>query len=449
MKKVAIIGRVNVGKSTLFNTLIEKRKALVSRIPGTTRDRNYDICSWRGQKFILIDTGGIEKVRNKGIEKEIQEQIKIALKEADLILFVVDIRDGILPGDKEAASQFRRSKKPVILVLNKADSPHLRKRAGEFLKLGLGEPVIISALTGSGTGDLLDRVVDQLSKDREIEKQENEILRLAIIGKTNVGKSSLLNAILGEERVIVSEIPHTTREPQDTLIKYKNQPILLVDTVGIRKKAKIKSFLEKEGVRRSLRALKDSEVILFMIEAHQPVTRQDKALASYIVKSEKGIIIVANKCDLLLSKSIGRSHRNSSRNRKQIIKAIDPYSECLRYLRYSFSFFPWAPIIFISAKTGLNVDKVLDLALQIKKEREKEIDQKELDKFFQQFIQSKKARKVRIYSLKQTGIKPPLFTLSVSSKTEIPNSYLKFLEKKLREKFGFIGTPIKVQSKTV
>lgn len=554
MKKVVIIGRTNVGKSTLFNVLTEQNKALVSKVPGTTRDRSYGTCSWQGQEFILIDTGGISKTKKlksynpqAELEKGIRGQVEIAFKEADLILFLADIRDGILPGDKEIASYLRKTlrqssgqaKKPIILTLNKADSSRLRERAGEFFKLGLGEPIIISALTGSGTGDLLDRIIDNKGSvthskakgDKAIANHESltsnlqpPTSNLSIVGKTNVGKSSLLNAILGEERVIVSEIPHTTREPQDTLINYKNQPILLIDTAGIRKKAKIKSFLEKEGVRKSLRVLKDSDVVLFVVEAHQPITHQDKALAKYIVESKKGIVIVANKCDLITKHGNGsafgpryksvfkhpliplrggndftttlKGGNNSLKggNNSPLVKGVRGLSEILPslYIHQSLPSLPWAPIIFISAnpvrnssgnqkfpllknnlskvknyssktdisnkaKTSLNVKKVLNLALEVKREREKEIGQKELDEFFQQYVKPKTAspwssdQRVtkKIYSLKQTGTKPAQFTLSISKKTELSPAYLKFLEKRLREKFGFVGTPIGVEYRII
>lgn len=452
MPKIAIIGKPNVGKSTLFNRLIEKKKALVSEIAGTTRDRNYGICIWRGQELTLIDTGGILKtekmkreirkkeelklrfpVHPESFIQEIQDQIKIALKESDLILFVLDVKEGLLPEDKRIASYLRNFKKPIILVLNKTDTPKWRREEGEYFKLGLGEPFFVSALLGSGTGDLLDEIIKQLSIKRQKIKIKKQIpigiYKLSIVGKPNVGKSSLLNAILGEKRVIVHELPHVTREPQDIIINWQGHLILLVDTVGIRKKTKIKSPLEIEGVRKSLRILKKSDVALFVVEAHNFVTKQDMALASYIIKSKRGIVIVVNKWDLIKNKTE---------------KSIINYA---KYFYRAFPYLNWAPIIFISAKQDLRVKKVLDLALKVKMEREKRIEKEELEKFFKQFPKPKKTKrtKIKIYSLEQTEIRPPRFVLLVSKKTELHSSYLKFLEKRLREKFGFIGTPIEIR----
>ncbi|PIP17619.1 MAG: ribosome biogenesis GTPase Der [Parcubacteria group bacterium CG23_combo_of_CG06-09_8_20_14_all_35_9] len=449
---IAIIGRTNVGKSTLFNCLIEKRKAITSKIPGTTRDRNYGQCLWQNQKFILIDTGGAVEVRSKKLEvrnkekkqrfafeEEIQNQIRIALKEADLILLVVDIRMGILSQDKELALFLKKRGKPTILACNKADSPSLGKLKDEFFKLGLGPPLPISATTGSGVGDLLDEIVKKLPTNSNLQPITHNLqpVKIAIIGKPNVGKSSLLNAILGEERVIISETPHTTREPQDILINYKEeQPILLVDTAGIRKQSKIKEELERLGVEKSIEALKRTDIALLVIESQKPLTTQDSHLAGLILKAKTGITIVANKWDLIEEKT-----------QKTQAKFI-------YYLQEHFPYLRWAPIIFVSAKTGQRVNKILDLALKIEKERKKTISQENLEKFMDKIkkthparVGKKKKKYPKIYGLTQTGTAPPRFELMVSKKENLHSSYLRFIENRLRDEFSFIGTPISIETK--
>lgn len=430
---VAIIGRTNVGKSTLFNCLIEKRKALVSEIPGTTRDRNYGVCSWRGKMFNLIDTGGLVRIelskkQNKDIiEEKIIEQVRIALREADLILFVVDGQTAIFPQDKEVASLLRKEKKPTILVVNKTDNPRLRSGIDpNILRLGFENPFLVSALNSSGVGDLLDEVVKQLKFPETIIPEEKEWIKVSIIGRPNVGKSSLLNAILGEEKVIVSETPHTTRAPQDTLIMFQNQPILLVDTAGIRRKAKIKDSVEKGGVKLSLNSLKESDIILLVIEVNQPIDKQDRRLVGLAIDSNKSVVLIANKWDLV----------PPPRNEKQ-------------YREYVFSFFPsleFLPIIFTSAKIGFNVEKVLPLVLRIAQERKKEISQDALNNLIKKldFPLPKKKRFAKIYSLTQSGINPPYFILTVNNKKLLPSAYPDVIRKKLRQTFGFLGTPINV-----
>jgi len=430
---VAIVGRANVGKSTLFNCLIEKRKALVSKIPGTTRDRNYGICSWRGKIFNLIDTGGLVRIeltkkhKRNLIEEKIIEQVKIALREADLILFVVDGQTTIFPQDKEIASLLRKEKKPVILVVNKMDNPRLRKMIDpNILRLGFKSPILVSALNGSGTGDLLDNIVKLLKIPEVIIPEEEKWIKISIIGKPNVGKSSLLNSILGEEKVIVSEIPHTTREPQDTLIMFKDQPILLVDTAGIRRKAKIKNFVEKDGVRLSLNSLRESDIVLLVIEIDQPIAKQDKRLTKLAIDLQKSIIFIANKWDLIPLPRDEKKYRD--------------------YILSFFSSLEFVPIIFTSAKTGFNVEKILPLVLKIDRERKKEIAQDKLDRLLKkiEFPLPRKKKFAKIYSLTQTSINPPNFVLTVNKKELLPSAFVDIVKKTLRKEFIFLGTPINV-----
>ncbi len=445
LPKVAIIGRVNVGKSTLFNRLTENKDALVSKIAGTTRDRKYGEVIWRGQKFEIIDTGGLEGLekvstglngKNKLI-KAIQQQIEQALKEATVVIFLVDAKEGPLPPDKQLALNLRKINKPVLLVVNKVDQQKFLPKINEFYELGCGEPLPISAANGSGLGDLLDQLFKILPDlpAADTTDKEKEFLRLALIGKPNVGKSSLINAILGEERVIVNELPHTTREPQDTLIEYKNNHLLLIDTAGIRKKSKINSGLESKGVAKSIKAIQRAEVAVLIIEAQKPLGTQEKHLTQIIGEAGCGVIIAANKWDLIEDKKSGME------------------KEFIAYFQRHFPYLVFAPIVFISAKTGQRVKKILDIALEIKEAREKIISDKELENFLKQIVKihrparGKGVKHPYIYGLRQSGTKPPTFVLTVNKKDSLHFSYLRFLENRLREEFNFVGTPIRVMPK--
>lgn len=442
--KVAIIGRTNVGKSTLFNRLTENQAALISASAGTTRDRKYGQVIWRGQCFEVIDTGGLEIPEQQNqLTKAISRQIEHALKEAAAIIFLVDAKDGLLPADKQLALILKKFNppaggKPFILVVNKIDQQKFLPKINEFYRLGCGEPLPISAANGSGTGDLLDQLIKLLPPLPTAQPAETKLsLRLALVGKPNVGKSSLINAIVGEERVIVNELPQTTREPQDTLIEYQGQDFLLIDTAGIRKKSKINRGLESKGVARSIQAIKRAEIAVLIIEAHQPLGSQDKHLTQIISEAGCGIIIAANKWDLVTDKKTGAEQK------------------FLDYFRRHFPYLTFAPIVFISAKTGQRVQKILDLAWQVQQAREKMIEEKELEKFLKKVIkqhQPVKAKGVkhpRLFGLKQIGVKPPTFLLKIDQRAGIHFSYLRFLENRLRLEFGFIGTPIRIVYKTL
>lgn len=438
---IAIVGRTNVGKSTLFNRLTEKHKALISKIAGTTRDRSYAECFWRGKKLTLVDTGGLDIISRETIEEGVKKQAEYAIKQADLILFVVDIQSRPLPQDKELARLLRKSKKPIILTANKADNPKLRKKISdsEWLKLGLSKPLAVSAINGSGTGDLLDKIVEQLPKTKIKKKKLStthyplRITNIAIVGRPNVGKSSLLNAILGEERVIVSPVPHTTREPQDTLFTYKNHSLLLIDTAGIRKKAKVKPGLEKAGVTKSIARLRKSDIALLVIEIQGQITSQDSHLGNIISKTKSGAIIVANKFDLIEDKGS---------------------KDIKRFTNYIYNHLPqldWAPIAFCSALNKKGIKPVLSQILEVKKQREKFIEEEILDKFFRIIIKKhpprakqRGAKHPYIYNLKQINTNPPLFEITVDKKENLHSSYLNYIENRLREKFGFQGTAIKI-----
>ena len=372
---IALIGQVNVGKSTLFNSLIGEQKAIIDRQPGTTRDRNYGRCQWRGENLMIIDTGGLEELEKKSndqIGKQVKKQIIRAIKESDLIFFIIEIRPPteIIPESDESAgppiSNFEReinrlikkSKKPTILVLNKADNPQKRKWAQglSWLKLGFNQPFAISATNGTGVGDLLDEALKRLplkSTTRPAEPTpDQKPIKVAIMGRPNVGKSTLLNSLLGEEKVIVSPLPHTTRGPQDTLVQIgpDRQSFLLIDTAGIRKQAKVKTGIEKIGVQQSLKIIQKSDIILMLLDVTGEISHQDKTLLRLIIKNKKGLIIIINKCDLLTKQNLNRLIKT---------KVIHEYLPLAR----------WAPIIFISAKTQQNVNRVFSLIKRIQKNK--------------------------------------------------------------------------------
>lgn len=441
LPQVVIVGRANVGKSTLFNRLVEKNKALISSVAGTTRDRNIDTVEWQRKKFTLIDTGGLDvaKKNTSEIETNIVKQAKTAIKDADLILFLVNVKDDVLPTDKELAKEIvkQKLKSKTILVGNKADSMKWRQNIGELYGLNLGEPQMTSAVNGSGCGDLLDEVVKKLPKKKiSATSYKLPAIKVAIVGRPNVGKSSILNSILGEERVIVTDIPHTTRESHDTEFTYKDNHFILIDTAGIVKKTKLfKRTLERKSIEKSLNTIKSADVVLFITEAQSKITAQDKKITQAILESSKSLVIVANKWDLISDKDTN---------------TID------KYKKYYYSQFPylwWAPIIFISAKEDQRTKKVLDLIMEIKTARETTISDSQLSKFLNQQVKKHRPAKSKglknpyIYKIEQIGINPPKFLIYVNDPAILHFSYIRFLQNNLRRKFNIIGTPIQIETK--
>ena len=431
---VALVGRVNVGKSTLFNRLIEQKKAVVSDVAGTTRDVNYGFCTWRDFTFQVADSGGFVPKPSDEIEKKTYEHAVALLKKAGLILFIVDGKDGITPEDRAYLKIVRKTTTvPVWLVVNKVDktTEHRDISAQKWENLGLGTPRDISASSGRGLGDLLDEAQPLLQN--AVQPISNvPPIKVAIIGRTNVGKSSLLNAILEEDRVIASPIAHTTREPQDMLIVYNDQPILLVDTVGIRKKSKVEGGVESDGVKRSIDNIEKADVVLLVLDASVTASKQESRLADIAVTSGAGVVFVVNKWDLVEEKTV---------------KSSNAYTA---YFNKFFAFINWAPNIFVSALTKQRVKKILDIILEVQKEREKTIPQEELTAFLKKAMTRQPPiwqmgrKKPKIFSIKQRPQNPPTFILEVNSRAAIRYEYLRYLENRLREQYGFAGTPVNV-----
>lgn len=454
---VVIFGRTNVGKSTLFNCLTEKHQALVSDIEGTTRDSNIGEVEWLGKKIKLIDTGGIinlnclfkSKEGASDIETKVQRQAASYLKKADIVLFLVDRRSGVLPQDKQMSLFLKKTlplKNKVVLVINKADNPKDKKQISEFHQLNLGEPIAISAANGSGTGDLLDIIIEKLNLPQLKDEislpaeqvgqiEDSKPISVCIIGQPNVGKSSLLNSILGEERVIVSPIPHTTREPQDTFLEYNDKIIKLIDTAGISKKGqqseykKNKIVLEKMGIAKSLVSLRKADIALFVIDISIPITHQDTKIIDEIISRQKSLILIANKWDLV-----------NERDTKKFTN----------YIYAKLPFIQWVPIQFVSALTGEKVKKVLDNILKIDTKRKLKIEDDELKSFLKTVTKmhlptkGKGTKNPRIRKMIQIGINPPEFSLTIGSKEDLHSSYVRFIENQLRKKFDLLGTPVRV-----
>jgi len=425
---VAIIGRVNVGKSTLFNRIIKKKTAIVENEPGITRDRIYAECEWKGHPFTLVDTGGVDFIKKEEIQKKIDVQIELAIEEADLIILLVDIKEGINPDDFKVAKTIRGKNKASILVANKGDIRGSELKLYEFYELGFGDPYIISAEHGLNIDDLLDRIVSNFTKiELEPEEEEGNIIKVSIIGKPNVGKSSLLNHILGEDRIIVSEYPGTTRDAIEIIFKHNSLKLLFIDTAGLRDKAKAKEDIEYYSTLRTFKAVQNSDIVLLILDSTQGVSVQDKKIANYIQIERKACIIILNKFDLI----------KANIDKKLFIDEIN----------YELSFLKKSPIIMTSAITGYNIDKIISKIKEVAFQYSKKIPTSVLNSFLREIISKNPPKYVRGNTLKikyatQTGIKPPKFLLFVNNHKLMYDSYHKYLENKFYETFGFEGSPI-------
>ncbi|HYP59652.1 MAG TPA: ribosome biogenesis GTPase Der [Thermomicrobiales bacterium] len=431
---VAIVGRPNVGKSTLFNRLVGERRAIVEDIPGTTRDRLYGTTTWGGVDFTIVDTAGlqepseIEASSTAEIAQMTRDQARSAIDEADVIVFMVDTKAGMTAGDHEVADMLRRTDKPTILVANKVDNINRKDMAVEFYELGLGDPMAISSYHGVGTSDLLDRIVENLPHFEE----EPEIAgpRIAIVGRPNVGKSRLVNALIGEERSIVSDTPGTTRDSLDTHMEWNGRPLTLIDTAGIRRRGRIEQGIEHFSVLRSMRAIDRSDVVLMVVDSTEGFTAQDLHIAGYVEEQKKGIVVVVNKWDLI--------EKDSS--------TMDLYrDEAKRQL----DFLPYAPLVFISAKFGQRVQNVLEMALLVETERRKRVSTSALNKLLREAVAahapaSKPGKWLKFYYATQADVSPPTFVFFCNDPQNVHFSYKRYLENQIRDQFGFVGNPVRM-----
>lgn len=449
---VAIVGRPNVGKSTLFNRLVGERVAIVEDIPGTTRDRVYGIGEWNGRRFTLVDTGGLELEPGTHIEERVQDQARVAIREADLVLFVVDASVGIAPLDHEVADRLRRADKRTILVVNKADNPRRELEAAEFYALGFERTLTVSAQHGRGSGDLADLIVELLPPARpdeaepeasvyddrdmaegdlaELAETEMGPPRVAIVGRPNTGKSTFINRVLGVERMIVSEIPGTTRDPVDSAVSVDGEPMILVDTAGIRRRGAVDRGIERYSVLRAMKAIERADVAVVMTDAVEGYTAQDAHVVGHVLEAGKGIVLVINKWDALE-------------------KDGHTADEWTKRLRRDAPYLAWADIVFASAQTGQRVDRILHEARRVAEERFRRVPTAELNRVITDAVRAHPPAHVRnrlpkVLYATQVAVGPPTFVIFVNDPELIHFSYRRYLENRIRDEYGFLGTPIKL-----
>ena len=424
---VALVGRPNVGKSTLFNKIVGKQISIIEDTPGVTRDRIYQEASYNNKRFYLIDTGGIDTTK-MDFNEEIKMQAEIAIQEADIVVFIVDGKEGITPNDKSIASILRKSDKKVIVAINKTDVKEAKDNIYDFYELGFDTYLPISGIHSQGLIELLDSITQNFS---EKEKEEDNRVKFSIIGRPNVGKSSLTNALLQEERVVVSDIAGTTRDSIDSVLKYNNEEYVVIDTAGMRKKGKVFESIEKYSLFRSLKAIDRSDICLVVINAEEGIMEHDKHIAGYAIERGKGLIIVVNKWDKVDDTTI---------------------QDFEKLIRAEFQFAPYAPVVFLSALTKKRIHTLMPEIVKVKENIKKEIKTSTLNEVIQDAYQlnlppSYKGKRLKIYFTSQTGIKPPKFTFRVNNKGLVHFSYERYLENKIRENFDFEGTPIILQFK--
>ncbi len=445
---VALVGRPNVGKSTLFNRLAGERLAVVDDTPGTTRDRLVAEAEWNGIIFDIVDTGGIDPTNMSRLEplsidsadyiSNIRDQAEIAAREADAVLLLVDVESGVSPADEEVVDILRKQQRivagklhpPVLLVVNRCDNAERRTGAAEFYSLGMGTPIPVSALHGTGTGDLLDELIEIIKPKAILEEIDDDSLKIAIVGRPNVGKSSLLNRLLGEERVIVSPIPGTTRDAVDTQLVHHGIPITLIDTAGIRRRGRIEPGVEKYSVLRALKAIERADVVLLLIDATEGATAQDAHIAGMVIDKMKSVVVLVNKWDIVAKDT----------------HTMNAYTE---QVRETLNFLDFVPVHFISAKTGQRVGQVLPAALQVQEERLIRIPTGELNRLLQKALNAhapptRKGKRLNILFVSQIRTNPPTFLFHVNNPDLVHFSYTRYLENRIRNEYGFIGTPIRI-----
>ncbi len=424
---VAVVGRPNVGKSTFFNKIVGKRVSIVEDTPGVTRDRIYAEAEWMGVHFALIDTGGIEPESKDIILSQMREQAEVAMDMSDVILFMTDGKEGLTSSDREVASMLMRTGKKVILAVNKVDTAKLPDDFYDFYELGLGEPIPISAANMLNLGDLLEQIIESFPEGAGTEEEES--VKIAMIGKPNVGKSSLINRLLGENRVIVSPIAGTTRDSIDTPFEKDGEKYVLIDTAGIRRRSKVNENIEKFSVVRAVAAIERCDVCMLMLDAQEGITEQDKKIAGIAHEAGKGIVIVVNKWDL-------------------IDKETNTMNEFRKHIAKELTFMSYAPTVFISVLTGQRVDNVIAMAKYVAENRAMRVPTGQLNNLISDAMMMKqppsdKGRRLKIYYVTQVGVNPPLFSFKVNSRPLMHFSYSRYLENKIREAFGFEGTSIK------
>jgi GTPase len=431
---IAIVGRPNVGKSTLFNRLTAARTAIEEKVPGVTRDRLYGTSEWSGRSLVVIDTGGLTFGKDDQLSSQVRKQVQVAVEEAHVIIFLLDGREGLTSLDEEIGEMLRRSGKPVVPVVNKVDHYEMESSKYGFYNLAFGDPIAVSAAHGKGTGEMLDIVCSLLPPDKEEEDEYTaDAVKVAVIGRPNVGKSSLINTLLGEERVIVSNVPGTTRDAIDTVFQYGEQPYVLIDTAGMRRKSKVKDPVEYYSVLRSLKAVQRADLALLMLDGEIGITEQDQRLAGFVDQAGRGLILVVNKWDLVRNKPEAREHYLDDLNRM-------------------LNFVPYAHVVFVSALTGWRLDKLFPLIIATWQEQHKRISTSLLNELLEDALAvnpppSVKGKRVKLFYATQPEVKPPTFVFFVNEPDLIHFSYRRYLENRLRDSFGFKGTPIIVKLK--
>ncbi|MBA3824495.1 MAG: ribosome biogenesis GTPase Der [Ktedonobacterales bacterium] len=448
---VAIVGRPNVGKSTFFNRMIGQRLAIVEDEPGTTRDRIYGDAVWNGREFTLIDTGGLELDSSDDMMGRIRAQAQLAVQEADVIIFLVDGQAGVTAADSEIAQMLRRTKKPIILGVNKADNAKLRGESVDFYSIGIGEPITLSSRQGVGTGDLLDAITEALPPPEAFAEIETDLPKFAIVGRPNVGKSSLLNSIIGQDRAIVSEIPGTTRDALDMTVTHRGLDVILIDTAGVRRRGKIDPGIEKYAVLRSERAIERCDVAMLIIDATEGVTAQDTHIAGVIHEEAKGVVVVINKWDL-----IREQRRELAAAEADPTLPIPPgdtpveAEEFRERVREDLKFIPYASVVFISAKTRYHVDTLLDQAIEIASVRQQRVPTAQLNELIRDAVlrhppAAIKGRQLKVLYATQAEINPPTFVIFVNDADLLHFGYERYLENQLRREFSFPGTAIRMR----